>query len=55
MSNSFNKKYSSETESNENPENAEDLLINVPTIIRIKDGKVAEYIDDLDDVLEYLG
>ena len=54
MSNTFNKKYASEDESNEKPESAADLLINVPTIIRIKDGAVAEYIDDLDDVLDYL-
>ena len=54
MSNAFNKKYASEDDSNENPETAGDLLINAPTIIRIKDGKVAEYIDDLDDVLDYL-
>lgn len=54
MSNAFNEKYASKSKSNENPESAADLLINVPTIIRIKDGKAVEYIDDLDDVLDYL-
>lgn len=54
MSNQFNKKYASTDSSNEKPETASDLLINVPTIIRIVNGEATEYIDDFDDVLEYL-
>ena len=54
MSNAFNKKYASDEKSNEAPESATDLLINGPTIIRIKDSKAIEYIDELEDVLDYL-
>ena len=53
MSNGFNSKYTSE-KSNKKPNNAEELAINGPTLILIKDGKVKEYIEGKDVVVKYL-
>lgn len=54
MSNGFNSKYVSSDKSNVEPESAKDLLINGPTLIKISDGKVAEYIEGTDEVINYL-
>lgn len=54
MSNGFNSKYVSSDKSNVEPESAKDLLINGPTLIKISDGKVAEYIEGADEVINYL-
>ena len=53
MSNGFNSKYTNE-KSNKKPENAEELAINGPTLILIKEGKVKEYIEGKDFVVNYL-
>lgn len=54
MNSGFNKAYATEDESNKNPEKAEDLLINGPTLIRFADGKVEEYIEGKEDIVTYL-
>lgn len=54
MSNGFNSNYLTEDKSNKTPEVAEDLAINGPTLIKIKEGKVTEYIEELDSIIEYL-
>ena len=54
MSSGFNKAYASSEKSNKNPEKAEDLLINGPTLIRFVDGKVQEYIEGKEDIVTYL-
>ena len=53
MSNSFNKDYES-TESNKRPQDANELAINGPTIIRFRDGMVREYIEGTDKAVDYL-
>lgn len=54
MSNGFNSSYATSEESNKNPEEATDLKINGPTVIHVSNGKVLEYIEGLNEVLDYL-
>lgn len=54
MSNGFNKPYATEEAANKQPEKAEDLLINGPTLIKFADGKVEDYIEGTEDIVEYL-
>lgn len=54
MSDGFNSSYVAEGESNKNPESAKDLSINGPTVIHVSKGKVIEYIEGIDAVIEYL-
>lgn len=54
MNNGFNSKYVADDKSNRTPESAKDLKINGPTLIRIIDGKVLEYIESADAIIEYL-
>ena len=54
MDDAINKKYASEV-SNTTPGDAEDLLINGPTLIHFHDGKVSEYIEGDSSIVEYLG
>lgn len=54
MDSGFNKSYASEEKSNKKPEKAEELLINGPTLIKFKDGKVSEYIEGSEDIIDYL-
>lgn len=53
MSNGFNSSYVSE-ESNKNPASASELAINGPTLISIKEGKVDEYIEGSENIIDYL-
>lgn len=53
MSNTFNKKYTTEDDSNNNPKDVSELLINGPTLIRFVDGEVEEYIEGVDDIKDY--
>lgn len=54
MGNGFNSSYVSEGESNKNPASASELSINGPTVIHVSKGAVIEYIEGLDEVVEYL-
>ncbi len=54
LSIAFNKPYVTSEEANTNPENAEQLAINGPTIIKFTDGHVSEYIQGKDEVISYL-
>ncbi len=51
---SFNSQYTTEEETNKNPESIQDLRINGPTVIKVVDKKVVEYVEGLDDVTNYL-
>lgn len=46
--------YAIADESNKTPTNAGELAINGPTLIRFRDGNVREYIEGLDNVVDYL-
>ena len=54
MSKSFNKKFSTTEESNKTPESTSAMKINGPTIIRVVDGHVAEYIEGKDAITTLL-
>lgn len=53
MSEGFNKKYVSEN-SNISPENASELAIDGPTLIKIVDGSCVDYIEGTDAIIDYL-
>lgn len=50
----FNTQYKTEEETNKNPETIKDLKINGPTVIKVSNKKVVEYIEGLDAIGEYL-
>ena len=54
MSNGFNKPYITDQESNKNPSSAQELLINGPTLIKVVNGKPAEYIEGANEISDYL-
>ncbi len=54
MSDGFNSSYVAEGESNKNPESEKDLSINGPTVIHVSKGKVLEYIEGIEEVINYL-
>jgi len=54
MSVSFNKKYITDGESNKNPESVESMAINGPTLVKVSDHKVAEYIEGEEAINSYL-
>lgn len=45
MSSAFNKKYATTGESNKNPSKVSDFAINGPTLIKVSNKKVVEYIE----------
>ena len=49
MSNAFNSSFLSE-ESNKNAENASELKIAGPTLIKFVDGKISRYVENMDDI-----
>lgn len=53
MSSGFNKKYSKD-ESNINPSNASEIAINGPTLMKVSDKKVSDYIQGIDEITNYL-
>ena len=55
MSNGFNKKYVTDGESNKNPESVDAMSINGPTLIKVNENKVVEYIEGQDAISSYLG
>ena len=54
MASAFNKSYVTEGESNHTPSSASELLINGPTVVKVNNKVVVEYIEGLDAVKEYL-
>lgn len=50
MSSAFNKKYATDSESNKNPSKASEFLINGPTLIKVSDKKVVEYIEGEEEI-----
>ena len=50
----FNSQYVTEEETNKSPESIQDLRINGPTVIKVVDKKVVEYVEGLDNVTNYL-
>ena len=54
MASAFNKSYVTDGESNHTPGSASELLINGPTVIKVNNKAVVEYIEGLDAVKEYL-
>lgn len=55
MSNVFNKEYVTDKDTNKEPKEASEIMINGATLIRFKDGKVVDYIEGQDSILDYLG
>ena len=53
MTNTFNKKYVAE-ESNTSPSKASELAINGPTLIRITNNKLVDYIEGEEEINNYL-
>ncbi|MBQ6497812.1 MAG: hypothetical protein IJI58_03760 [Bacilli bacterium] len=54
MTNTFNKKYTTTEESNKAPSKASELSINGPTLIRITDGNLIEYLEGEEAITNYL-
>lgn len=55
MSNGFNKKYVTDGESNKSPESVDAMAINGPTVIKVNENKVVEYIEGQEAISSYLG
>lgn len=53
MSNALNKSFVSE-EGNSSASSAEELKINGPTLINFADGKIVEYVEGTDKIVDYL-
>lgn len=53
MNNALNKSFVSE-ESNSSASDASELKINGPTLINFADGKIVEYVEGADKILDYL-
>ena len=54
MSNSFNSKYVTDGESNKEPSSVSDFAINGPTLIKVSENRVAEYIEGEEGITSYL-
>ena len=54
MGSAFHKSFSTEEESNKNPNSEEELKINGPTLIKVLDHKVQEYIEGEEQIRENL-
>ena len=55
MSSSFNKKFITDGESNKNPESVDAFAINGPTLFKVTDSNVSEYIEGEEAISSYLG
>lgn len=55
MGNGVNKKQATTEESNKNPQNASELTINGPTLIKYSGHAVSEYYEGKDSITEQLG
>ncbi|MBR2828770.1 MAG: hypothetical protein IKE70_06020 [Bacilli bacterium] len=54
MSKSFNKKFATTEESNKNPEDTSVMKINGPTVIKVIEGHVSDYIEGKDAITTLL-
>lgn len=54
MSSAFNKKYATDGESNKNPSKVSEFKINGPTLIKVSNKKVADYIEGEEAIRSYL-
>ena len=54
MSSAFNKGFSTTDESNHNPTNASELLINGPTLIHFSQHSVTNYVEGEENISNYL-
>ena len=54
MNSGFNKNHATSEESNKNPDSAEALSINGPTLIKISQNQVIEYVEGLEAIENYL-
>lgn len=54
MGSSFNKGYATVGESNKTPASASEMLINGPTLIKVSNKQVVEYIEGEEAITEYL-
>jgi len=54
MSVPFNKKFATDGESNKNPETVDSMAINGPTLMKINENKVVEYIEGEEAINSYL-
>ena len=50
MSSAFNKKYATSEESNKNPSKVSEFKINGPTLIKVSNEKVLNYIEGVDEI-----
>lgn len=54
MNDGFNKKYMAEENLNKQPSSASELTINGPTLIKIVDRKCVEYVEGMQEIIDYL-
>lgn len=54
MSNVFNKNYSTDGDTNKSPKDIDELMINGPTLIKFSNDQVSDYIEGIDNILNYL-
>ena len=54
MGSAFNKSFATEEESNKTPASTEDFAINGPTLMKINENKVVDYIEGLDNIKNQL-
>ena len=50
MSKAFNKPFATTEESNKSPDSTQNMKINGPTLIRVVEGRVTEYLEGLDSI-----
>ncbi len=55
MTNTFNKKYTTTEESNKNPTKASEISVNGPTLMRITNNGLVDYIEGEESIASYLG
>ena len=55
MSSSFNKKFITDGESNKNPESVDAFAINGPTLFKVTESRVSEYVEGEEAISSYLG
>lgn len=54
MGSGLNKAFATDGDSNKNPQSEADLLINGPTLIKISNGTLIEYIEGVENIKNYL-
>ncbi len=54
MSNSFNKDYATVGEANKSPSTEADILINGPTLIKVSNNKVVQYVEGEEEITKHL-